>query len=287
LRGGGRGGFGAAPSISLELERAPGAVARPDGAEEAGADPFGLDLAFRESVRPICRFLFERYWRIEVQGAHHVPHGGPVLLVANHSGALPFDGAMICTAVDLRCDRVLRFLYDRFVDAMGPIGAFYRKCGGTVASREGAAALLEQGEPVLLFPEGVSGVAKPFTDRYRLRPFSPGFARLALALDVPVVPVAVVGAEEIYPLVGRAEGVGRVMGAPYLPITPFFPLLGPLGALPLPTKWFIRFGKPIRLPQVEGEARWQRARTETVRMRRKIQAMVTRLRTRRQSVFFG
>jgi 1-acyl-sn-glycerol-3-phosphate acyltransferase len=286
VRGGGRGGFGAASTVDLDLGHAPGAAGHPAGAEPTGPDPFGLDLFIRDNVRPICRFLFERYWRVEVMGAQHVP-SGPVLLIANHSGALPFDGAMICTAVDLHCNRVARFLYDRFVEGMGPIATFYRKVGGASASRENAVALLEQGEPVLLFPEGVSGVAKPFTDRYRLRSFSAGFARIALALDVPVVPVAVVGAEEIYPMVGRAEGVGRVVGAPYVPITPFFPLLGPLGALPLPTKWFIRFGKPIRFTPVEEEARWMRAKVEAVRVRRKVQAMVTRLKRRRRSVFFG
>src|SRR6266404_1745367 len=148
-------------------------------------------------------------------------------------------------------------------------------------------ALLKAGELLLVFPEGVPGVAKSFSDRYRLRSFSPGFARLALALDVPIVPVAVVGAEEIYPVVGRAEGVGRFLGVPYVPVTPFFPLLGVLGALPLPTKWSIRFGKPIRLDGQEGEARWQRARHEAMRVRRTIQEMVVRLKRRRRSVFFG
>ena len=104
---------------------------------------------------------------------------------------------------------------------------------------------------------------------------------------MPVVPTAVVGAEEIYPLVGRAEGVGKLFGMPYLPITPFFPILGLLGALPLPTKWFIKFGKPIRFAAVDDEAKWLRARIESMKVRRKLQAMVTRLRQRRRSVFFG
>jgi 1-acyl-sn-glycerol-3-phosphate acyltransferase len=250
-------------------------------------DAFGLDPSFRRRILPAFRFLHDTYWRLEVTGLHHLPASGPAILAANHSGALPFDGAMICTAVELRRERTVRFLYDRFVENLGPVATFYRKVGGAVASRENALALLRGGDLVLLFPEGVPGVAKPFGDRYRLRGFSPGFARLALALDVPIIPVALVGAEEIYPLVGRLEGVGRLLGAPYLPVTPFFPMLGVLGAVPLPTKWFLRFGKPIRLPPVEGEARWQRARTEAIRLRRKIQAMVTRLRGRRQSVFFG
>jgi 1-acyl-sn-glycerol-3-phosphate acyltransferase len=266
-------------------------IAPPAGAVEAVGesreDPFGFDPGFRDRLKAGFVFLHDRYFRVETTGVHHIPPTGPVIFVANHSGAIPIDGAMIVTTVDLHGGRALRFLYDRFVENLGPVSSFYRKVGGVVASRENALAVLREGEPMLLFPEGVPGVAKPFGDRYRLRGFSPGFARLALALDVPIVPVAVVGAEEIYPLVGRIEGLGRLIGAPYVPLTPFFPLLGPLGAVPLPTKWFIRFGKPIRLPQVEGEARWQRARIEAIRMRRKIQAMVTRLRARRQSVFFG
>src|SRR5207247_7585091 len=149
-----------------------------------------------------------------------------------------------------------------FVENMGAVATFYRKVGGAVATRENALALLQAGELVLLFPEGVPGVAKTFAERYRLQQFSSGFVRLATALDVPVVPVAVVGAEEIYPVVGRAEGGGRFLGVPYVPVTPFFPLLGVLGAVPLPTKWFIRFGTPIRLEGQEGEAGWQGARHE-------------------------
>jgi 1-acyl-sn-glycerol-3-phosphate acyltransferase len=245
-------------------------------------DPFGLDPVFRRRCIPPFRFLHERYWRVEVTGAHHVPTKGPALLVSNHSGAIPFDGAMICASVELRRERTLRFLYDRFVQNLPVVDVFYRKMGGVVASRENAITLLNAGELLLVFPEGVSGVAKPFGDRYRLRPFSAGFARLALTLDVPIIPVAVVGAEEIYPLVGRVEGVGKAFGMPYVPVTPFFPMLGLLGTLPLPTKWFIRFGKPIRLSAADGPAE-----AHAQRCKQKIQGMVRRLRRNRQSVFFG
>jgi len=276
----------AAPAIPLEVGPPP-APERTETRDVPPADPFGLDPELRQRVLPAVRFLHDRYWRVDVAGIQHVPARGPVLLVANHSGAVPFDGAMIVTAVELRRQRALRFLYDRFVENLAPVSAFYNKVGGAVATRENAVTLLRMGEALLVFPEGVPGVAKPFGDRYRLRPFSPGFARLALALDVPIVPVAVVGAEEIYPVVGRAEGVGRFFGVPYVPVTPFFPLLGVLGVLPLPTKWFIRFGKPIRLVAEEGEVRWQRARHEAMRLRRTIQSMVVRLKRRRRSVFFG
>ncbi len=283
---GGRGVRLAAPAIPLEVGPLP-PPERTETPDAPSADPFGLDPELRQRILPAVRFLHDRYWRVEVTGAHYVPASGPVLLVSNHSGAVPFDGAMIVTALELHRQRTLRFLYDRFVENLAPVAAFYNKVGGAVATRENAVTLLRMGEALLVFPEGVPGVAKPFGDRYRLRAFSPGFARLALALDVPIVPVAVVGAEEIYPVVGRAEGVGRFFGMPYVPVTPFFPLLGVLGALPLPTKWFIRFGKPIRLVVEEGEVRWQRARHEAMRLRRRVQSMVVRLTRRRRSVFFG
>lgn len=280
---GGRGADGSAPTITLDV--GPRSIAETDALPRQ--DPFGLDPELRRQVLPLFRLLHDRYWRVEVTGAENLPATGPALLVSNHSGALPFDGAMIITAVELHRQRCLRFLYDRFVDNMSAVATFYRRVGGAAASRENAIALLELGDMLLIFPEGVAGVAKPFTERYRLRRFSPGFARLALALDVPVIPVAVLGAEEIYPLVGRAEGVGRFIGAPYLPVTPFFPLLGLLGTLPLPTKWSIRFGKPMRLSSTEVDARLARSRLEAVRVRQRVQAMVTRLKRRRQSVFFG
>jgi 1-acyl-sn-glycerol-3-phosphate acyltransferase len=253
----------------------------------AGADPFGLDRAVRALAEPAFRFLHDRYWRVEISGVQHVPSSGPCLLVANHSGALPFDGAMIVTAVDKHVGRAVRFLYDRFVANVPLVDRFFGKVGGVVATRANAETLLELGHPVLLFPEGVPGVAKPFTERYRLRSFSPGFARLAMQADVPVIPVAVVGAEEIYPMLGRAEGVGKALGMPYVPITPFFPVFGLLGALPLPTKWYIRFGRPIRLTGGDEETRPVRARHEAMRVRRTLQAMVTRLKARRRSVFLG
>jgi 1-acyl-sn-glycerol-3-phosphate acyltransferase len=280
----------AEPAIEAPTESAAADQERPveeRRVRDAMEDPFGLDPEIRRHVLPAFRFLHDHYWRVEVTGIQNVPESGAALVVSNHSGALPFDGAMLITAIEVHRRRTLRFLYDRFVTQLAPVASFYDKCGGAVAARENAVRLLELGELLLVFPEGVSGVAKSFGDRYRLRPFSPGFARLALALDVPIVPVAIVGAEEIYPLVGRAEGVGKMLGMPYVPMTPFFPLLGLLGTLPLPTKWFMHFGKPIRLVPADGEARWQRARHEAIRVRRTIQTMVARLKRRRQSVFFG
>lgn len=211
-------------------------------------DPFGLDLAFRERAKPLFRLLYERYWRVETRGIRNVPRSGPVILVSNHSGALPFDATMIaCALDDGGHPRPVRFLYDRFVDHLPWVPQFYRRAGAVVATHENASKLLERGELVGLFPEGVSGLAKLYSERYVLQSFSSGFVRLALRHGACVVPVAVVGAEEIYPLVAKAQSIGKMIGVPYVPITPFFPLLGPLGMIPLPSKWMIRFGKPVEI----------------------------------------
>jgi 1-acyl-sn-glycerol-3-phosphate acyltransferase len=250
-------------------------------------DEFGLDPEFRARAMPLFRVLYEKYWRVDARGARHVPRSGPVILVSNHSGALPFDATMIaCALEEAQYPRPTRFLYDRFVENLPWVPSFYKKAGGVLASHENAARLLDKGELIGLFPEGVSGLAKLYSERYVLQPFSGGFVRLALRFGAPIVPVAVVGAEEIYPLVGRLKGIGKLMGAPYLPVTPFFPLLGPLGLIPLPTKWQIRFGKPIVLEtaaslRLDGTA--VRAMAEQVR--RRVQTMVRGLLRERDSVF--
>lgn len=211
-------------------------------------DEFGLDTEFRNRALGVSRFLYEKYWRVDARGMRNVPRRGPVILISNHSGTIPFDAIMIsCALENAGYPRPTRFLYDRFVDALPWIPDLYRKAGGVVATHENAERLLEDGALIGLFPEGVPGLAKLYSERYVLQPFSTGFVRLALRHRAPIIPVAVVGAEEIYPLMGRSAALGKLLGAPYLPVTPFFPLLGPLGMIPLPTKWSIRFGRPIVL----------------------------------------
>lgn len=260
---------------------------RARGAPAAPPDEFGLDPEFRERVLPIFRLLYEKYWRVDTSGVGNVPRSGPTILVSNHSGALPFDATMIaCALHEGRHPRAARFLYDRFVDNLPFVPQFYQRAGGVLASHANAERLLECGELVGLFPEGVAGLSKLYSERYVLQPFSSGFVRLALRYRAAIVPVAVVGAEEIYPLVGRARAIGKLVGIPYLPVTPFFPLLGPLGMIPLPTKWRIRFGKPIVF---DGSRRRShdgttvRALAEQVRLR--IQQMVRRLLRQRDGVF--
>ncbi len=250
-------------------------------------DEFGLDPEFRAQALPLFRLLYEKYWRVEARGAANVPRSGPVILVANHSGAIPFDATMIACALDeARHPRPARFLYDRFVENLPWVPDFYRRAGGVLASHANAERLLETGQLIGLFPEGVSGLSKLYSERYVLQPFSSGFVRLALRYRAPIVPVAVVGAEEIYPLIGRVRAVGSLLGIPYLPVTPFFPLLGPLGMIPLPTKWRIRFGKPVVL----GTGSSQRPDGTAVRsmaehMRSRVQQMVRQLLRQRSGVF--
>lgn len=229
-----------------------------------------------------------------MRGLAHVPAKGPAILVGNHSGAIPVDAAMLAYALDRDGDadsprRVARVLYDRFVDGMPALADVYRRAGAVPARYDLAEALLRRGELVVIFPEGIGGVAKLFEERYRLQRFSTSAARLAWKLRVPVVPFAVVGAEEAYPLVARSEDGAERLGAPYLPVTPFFPLLGPLGAMPLPTKWSLAFGSRIALHRekrfLDAESPDFHAMTE--RLQRSVDVLLRRGLDERRSVFLG
>ncbi len=239
-----------AVSATLGEMAAPAASSVPRrGAAEP--DLFGYDPDFRARMRPIAKFFYRRYWRVQTDGLEHIPADGAAVLVGNHSGGIPLDAVMIGAAVDLDHPehRLVRFLYDRFVAAMPVMGDLYRRLGSVVASFDNAHTLLEQGHLVGIFPEGVAGVAKGIGQRYRLQPFHSSFVRLSLQLRVPIIPTAVVGAEETYPVIGKWQRLGPlkdVLNVPYLPVTPLFPLFGILGAVPLPTRWHIRFGAPIR-----------------------------------------
>ena len=211
-------------------------------------DPFGYSPAFSRKIEQFAIFLFESYWRVELQGIENVPDRGGALLVANHSGALPYDGAMIKVAIEKRhpAQRVLRFLVENFAVNLPFIGAFLNRLGGVPATQENGLRLLQADQLVMVFPEGLKGVGKLFRDRYQLKRFGRGgFIRLALQARSPIIPVAVVGAEEIHPVLAKVKWLAKPFGIPYLPITPTFPWLGPLGAIPLPSKWIIRFGQPI------------------------------------------
>jgi len=252
---------------------------------------FSVDHELRERLRPLARFLFHRWWRVAVRGLANVPRRGPAILVGNHSGAIPVDALMLAYALDHDHDhsprRVARVLYDRFIDGIPALAELYKRCGGVPARYATADALLGRGEVVVIFPEGVGGVAKLFDERYQLQRFSTSAARLAWKHRAPVIPFAVIGAEEAYPVIGRSEEAGARLGAPYLPITPFFPLLGPVGVMPLPSKWTIAFGAPIRLHREKRFVARQDYEAMTERLRRSVGALIERALCERESVFLG
>jgi 1-acyl-sn-glycerol-3-phosphate acyltransferase len=231
-------------------------IARLRGSERA--DEFGLDPAFEEFVEPLFAFLYRRWWRVETRGLANVPDSGPALIVANHSGAMfPYDGAMLKVALRLEhpAARELRPLVDDFVFRAPFLASLMTRVGGVRASPENAERLLRHGEIVAVFPEGLRGMRKKFTQRYRLQRFGRGgFASLALKTATPIVPVAVVGAEEIHPLLGTWDWPAKLLGLPYFPLTPTFPWLGPLGLVPLPSKWILRFGEPMDSTRLAGDA---------------------------------
>lgn len=212
-------------------------------------DEFGFDADLSDHViLPAFRPLYDRWFRVETQGMHHVPDVGGALVVANHSGTLPLDAIM--TAVALRehhpARRALRMLAADLVFTLPGVGSVARKAGHTLACTADAERLLSSGEITGVWPEGFKGIGKPYSERYKLQRFGRGgFVSAALRTGTPIIPVSIVGAEEIYPMIGNLRTLARVFGLPYLPVTPTFPLLGPLGLVPLPSKWLIDFGEPI------------------------------------------
>jgi len=212
-------------------------------------DDFGYDRDYEQLVAPLFRALYSTWWRVEVFGLENVPAEGPVMLVGNHSGGLfAWDGAMVKVAVQTEhpAHRPVRPLVDDFVYHLPFLGDFMTRVGGVRACPENAERLLQRGEIVLVFPEGTKGMGKLYRRRYRLARFGRGgFVRIALRAGAPIVPVAIVGAEEIHPILGRWDWLARQIGLPYFPLTPTFPWLGLLGLLPLPSRWRIEFGRPI------------------------------------------
>ncbi|MBC7630829.1 lysophospholipid acyltransferase family protein [Aeromicrobium sp.] len=218
-------------------------------------DEFGFDPQITEVMIAAIEPLAEKWFRLEVRGIENIPTEGGALLVANHSGTVPIDGMITGYAVKKYAGRNLRPLGADLVFSLPFVGQVARKVGVTLACQEDTERLLTTGELAGVWPEGFKGIGKPFAERYKLQRFGRGgFVSSAMRAQVPIVPVSIVGAEEIYPLVGNVPSLARLLGLPYLPITPFFPLLGPLGLVPLPSKWIIEFGEPIRTDAFEPEA---------------------------------
>jgi 1-acyl-sn-glycerol-3-phosphate acyltransferase len=211
---------------------------------ELGGDPFGLDLGAARSALFACALLYRGYFRVEARGVEHVPEGR-ALLIANHSGQVPIDGAMIASALFLNGDppRMIRAMVEKWAQTLPFVSTFFSRVGQVVGVPENARRLLELGELLLVFPEGARGISKPFRRRYQLEEFGTGFMRLAIEMDAPIVPVAVVGAEEQYVNLGNIGWAARALGMPAFPLIP--QVLVPGMQLPLPVKYRIYFGEPL------------------------------------------
>jgi len=223
----------------------------------AEIDEFGLDDDALRRTRPLLDFLVDRWWRVRLAGREFVPDTGACLFVANRSGILPFDGLVLSHAIQRAhpSGERPRFLVADWLMGLPFAHATLAQLGGVRACRENAQRLLESKRFVVAFPEGGKGATKVFRERYRLQRFGRGGAvRLALEIGAPIVPVGIVGAEEATPLLAKLGVPARRLGLPFLPLTPTFPLLGPLGLLPLPSQWAIRIGEPIQLSHHEPDA---------------------------------
>lgn len=209
---------------------------------EYGIDPYGFDAEFAVAAVAPLLWLYRKYFRVTLHGIERVPSEGRVVLVANHSGQLPFDAAMIEVACLIEKDppRAVRALVDRWVPTLPFVSTFMARCGQIVGTPENCRRLLAAGEAILVFPEGVRGLNKPFSQRYQLQRFGPGFLRLALESGAPIVPIGVVGAEEQAPALLDVKPLAKLLSFPAFPITPT------LLPLPLPARYHIHFGEPMR-----------------------------------------
>jgi len=243
------------PALFNELRRRLSTIGMIERSGEV--DEFGMDEIVLRRTRAVLDLAYEHYWRVEVHGLEHVPDAGPCLLVANRSGLLPYDGLMVCHAIHRNHPRHVspRFFAADWLITLPFVQPYLARLGGVRACRENAERLLASKHFVVVFPEGIKGAAKVFRERYRLKRFGRGgVVRVALENRVPIVPVGVVGAEEVHPVLFKWGTPARALGLPFLPVTPTFPLFGPLGLMPLPSKWVIRFGPSIPIDHLQPDA---------------------------------
>jgi len=259
----------------------------PQARKPAELPDSGHDPTFLERAAPLLEFLWSRYFRVRLLGVENVPSSGAALLVANHSGGIPYDGAMLLYGIyrDHPAHRRVRPLVANFAFHSGWMAHVIARVGGVRASTDSALPLLDAGNLLAVFPEGLKGVGKLFRERYRLARFGRGgFVRLAREARAPMLPVAIVGAEEIHPVVGKITALAEPLGIPYIPITPTFPWLGPLGLLPMPTKWTIQIGTPLSPPALGDDDGTTRVAEQ---VRSSIDSMIADLLAQRRSIIFG
>ena len=255
-------------------------------------DEFGFDPDLSDHVlAALFRPLYDRWFRVETRGLDNVPDTGSALVVANHSGTLPLDAVMTTLALldHHPAHRHLRMLGADLVFQLPFLAPLARKAGNTLACNADAERLLSTGELAGVWPEGFKGIGKPFAERYKLQRFGRGgFVSAALRTGAPIIPCAIVGAEEIYPMIGNVKSLARLVGLPYVPVTPTFPLLGALGLVPLPSKWIIEFGEPVETAHLGAAAADDPMLVFdlTDQVRESIQQTLYKLLMERRSVFF-
>jgi 1-acyl-sn-glycerol-3-phosphate acyltransferase len=258
----------------------------PTRVNEFGFDDYGMELAaVQRSVLPAA-LLYRHYFRVQTFGIERIPRGR-VLLISNHAGQLPFDAMMLGTATLLEGTppRIARGMGEYWIPQLPVVSYLATRSGQMVGTPENCAQLLEADECVMVFPEGVRGMNKTFSERYKLQRFGTGFLRLALQTDTPIVPVGIVGSEEQQPGLLNLERLGRMLGMPAFPVTPTFPWLGPLGLFPLPVRYRIHFGEPQRFSGHAGdEDAVIEAKVEEVKAA--IARLLAEGRAARSSVFF-
>ncbi len=258
------------------------------GGEE---DEFGYDIKTYARWEPLFRFLFEDYFKVDIRGIENIPAEGRAILVGNHSGLLPLDGAMLSIAMCnyRNSQRRVRYLVTDWFFSVPGLGPWIKETGQVRATLENAQKLLSNDELVGIYPEGIRGVGKPFRDRYRVLDFHPGFVQLAIETQTPLIPIATVGGDEIFPNMVNLRDVARLVGMPFFPLTLSFPWLPfPLMFFPLPVRWLVNVHKPIVLNYPKEKAK---DRKLVLSIAREIQHMIqddlNGMLRRRKSMFTG
>ena len=269
-----------AAEVDAKVDRIPADL------NEFGYDPWGYSpRAFKSFILPAA-FLYRYYFRCITTGLENLPEGR-VLLIGNHAGQVAFDGLMVSTACVLEANppRLARGMGEYWLGTLPYMSALLDRTGSAVGTRQTCIDMLRKGECVMAFPEGVRGMNKVFADAYRLMDFGLGFMRLALETGTPIVPVSIVGSEEQNPGIANLKGVAKLLGMPSFPVTLTFPLLGPLGMLPLPVRYHIEFGKPMLFDgHAEDEDEVIQEKVDQVKAA--IQSQLDRGRAARRSIFF-
>jgi 1-acyl-sn-glycerol-3-phosphate acyltransferase len=259
---------------------------------EYETDEWGFDQEILDAVKPFLDFMYYKYWRVQTSGLEKIPDEGRAILIVNHSGQLPWDGAMLGSAVynEHPSQRLVRTLYAGWFPTVPFFSPLFTKLGQALGTEDNARRLLEQDQLVAVFPEGVKGISKLYRDRYRLSRFGrDSFIRVALITNTPIIPVSIVGAEETYISLAKSTTIARMIGVPYFPITITWPWFGPLGFVPIPSKWYIDIGDPIRADSYNAQSATDLVMVSelTDQVRNQIQDMIFVRLAQRRSVFTG